>query len=116
MGAFTTWRISARPRPSKVAYAKGCVFGGDLAHAIGNVPLRLHEWGVDFAVWCSYKYLNSGPGAVAGCFVHQKHGLNPELVHPAGWWGNDPKTRFRMHLEPHFIAKPGADGWQLSNP
>jgi kynureninase len=113
---FLTGRFYDVAHLAKLAHAKGCIFGVDLAHAIGNVPLRLHEWGVDFAVWCSYKYLNSGPGAVAGCFVHQKHGHNPELPRPSGWWGNDPKTRFRMHLEPHFIPKPGADGWQLSNP
>lgn len=101
---------------TRAAHAQGCLVGWDLAHAAGNVVLRLHDWKVDFAVWCSYKYLNSGPGAVAGCFVHQKHGDNVELPRLAGWWGNDPATRFRMHLEPHFLPRAGADGWQLSNP
>ena len=92
----------------------GATVGWDLAHAAGNVPLRLHDWNADFACWCSYKYLNAGPGAVAGCFVHDRHGANTDLVRFAGWWGNDPETRFRM--TPDFAARPGADGWQLSNP
>ena len=80
------------------------------------MPLALHDWNVDFAVWCTYKYLNAGPGAVAGCFVHQKHGDQLSLPRFAGWWGNDPSTRFRMHLEPEFVPRTGAAGWQLSNP
>ena len=95
---------------------RGCVVGFDLAHAIGNVPLALHDWNVDFAVWCSYKYLNAGPGAVAGAFVHERHATNRELPRLAGWFGNDPNTRFRLHLEPEFIPVPSADGWQISNP
>ncbi|MEO6166553.1 MAG: kynureninase [Chitinophagales bacterium] len=91
----------------------GAIVGFDLAHAIGNVPLKLHEWNVDFACWCSYKYLNSGPGGVAGIFVHEQHADNPELPRFAGWWGNDEKTRFRM--EKGFNPQPGAAGWQLSN-
>jgi aminocarboxymuconate-semialdehyde decarboxylase len=98
------------------AKRQGCVMGWDLAHAAGNVVLRLHDWQVDFAVWCSYKYLNSGPGAVAGCFVHETHGRNLDLPRLAGWWGNDPATRFRMHLQPEFLPQRGADGWQVSNP
>ena len=103
-------------RISRAAKRRGCVVGWDLAHAAGNVPLRLHDWEVDFAAWCSYKYLNSGPGAVAGCFVHERHGTNTALPRLAGWWGNDPATRFRMHLESAFVPREGADGWQVSNP
>ncbi len=98
------------------AHEHGCAVGIDLAHAVGNVPLALHDWKVDFAVWCSYKYLNSGPGAVAGAFVHERHATNRDLPRFAGWWGNDPATRFRMQLEPEFIPVPSADSWALSNP
>lgn len=98
------------------AQKRGCMVGIDLAHAVGNVPLALHDWKVDFAVWCSYKYLNSGPGAVAGAFVHERHATNRELPRLAGWWGNDPATRFRMQLEPEFIPVPSADAWAVSNP
>jgi kynureninase len=94
----------------------GIAVGVDFAHAVGNVPLSLHDWNVDFAVWCSYKYLNAGPGAVAGAFVHERHATNTELPRFGGWFGNDPKTRFRMQLEPEFIPVPSADGWQISNP
>src|SRR5437867_2806931 len=101
---------------TKAAQKHGVIAGFDLAHAIGNVPLSLHDWNVDFAVWCSYKYLNAGPGAVAGAFVHERHATNTELPRLAGWFGNDPKTRFRLHLEPDFIPVASADGWQISNP
>src|SRR5947207_1887736 len=99
-----------------VAQNRGIVIGFDLAHAIGNVPLSLHEWNVDFAVWCSYKYLNAGPGAVAGAFVHERHATNTKLPRFAGWFGNDPNTRCRLHLEPEFVPVSSADGWQISNP
>ncbi len=113
---FLTGQWLDVPRLAEMAQRHGAVFGLDLAHAAGNVPLCLHDWNVDFAVWCSYKYLNAGPGAVAGCFVHSRHGHDLALPRLAGWWGNDPATRFRMQLEPTFVPRPGADGWQLSNP
>src|SRR5215469_5615931 len=98
------------------AQKHGIVAGFDLAHAAGNVPVSLHDWNVDFAVWCSYKYLNAGPGAVAGSFVHERHATNTKLPRLAGWFGNDPNTRFRLHLQPDFIPVASADSWQISNP
>ncbi|QDH78782.1 kynureninase [Echinicola soli] len=98
---------------TKAAHDAGALVGFDLAHAVGNAPLRLHDWGVDFAAWCSYKYLNSGPGNVAGIFVHERHGDNPKLNRFAGWWGHDEKVRFKM--EKGFAPMYGADGWQTSN-
>jgi len=101
-------------RITRAGHQQGCVVGFDLAHAAGNIMLNLHDWDVDFAVWCSYKYLNAGPGSLAGCFVHERHGNDASIPRFAGWWGQNKKTRFLMG--PDFDAIPGAEGWQLSNP
>jgi len=113
---FFTGQLFDIEEVTVAAQKHGIVVGFDLAHAIGNVPLTLHDWNIDFAVWCSYKYLNAGPGAVAGAFVHERHAINTTLARLAGWFGNDPNTRFRLHLEPKFVPVPSADGWQISNP
>lgn len=102
------------PAVTAAGHAAGCVVGWDLAHAAGNVPLALHDWDVDFAAWCSYKYLNAGPGAVAGCFVHRRHVTDPELPRLAGWWSTEQATRFEMR--PELVPVPTADAWQISNP
>jgi kynureninase len=98
---------------TQAAQSAGAVVGFDLAHAAGNVDLQLHDWGIDFACWCSYKYLNSGPGAIGGVFIHEKN-HDKDLPRFAGWWGYDKATRFKM--EKGFNAMPGAEGWQLSTP
>ena len=113
---FLTGQWLEMERVTAAAKRQGCAVGWDLAHAAGNVPLCLHDWDVDFAVWCSYKYLNGGPGAVAGCFIHETHGRDLALPRLAGWWGNDPQTRFQMQLQPEFVPRPDAFGWQVSNP
>ena len=110
---YYTGQLFDIARITEAAHEVGAIIGWDLAHAAGNVPLYLHEWNVDFAAWCTYKYLNSGPGSVAGIFVHEQHGNNTDLHRFAGWWGHDKKTRFEM--KPEFQAIPGAEGWQLSN-
>jgi kynureninase len=96
------------------AQKAGAKLGFDLAHAAGNVPLQLHDWNVDFACWCSYKYLNAGPGAVGGVYIHERHHNNSNIPRYAGWWGYDKTTRFKM--EKGFKPMPGAEGWQLSTP
>lgn len=105
--AFDTAEIT------RLGHAAGAIVGFDHAHAAGNLPLRLHDAGADFAVWCHYKYMNAGPGAVAGCFVHERH-ARTDRPRFAGWWGHEQDSRFRMG--PTFVPTPGAEGWQLSNP
>ncbi|KAL1944564.1 hypothetical protein VTO73DRAFT_2994 [Trametes versicolor] len=109
---FYTGQWFAMKEITAAAKAQGCICGWDLAHGVGNVPLSLHDWGVDFAVWCTYKYLNSGPGGIGGLFVHERWA--DLAVHEAGWWGHDPATRFDM--PPQFKAIRGAQGFQQSNP
>ncbi|KAJ7285942.1 pyridoxal phosphate-dependent transferase [Mycena rebaudengoi] len=104
---------SSSPGTTIFTFFRGCICGWDLAHAVGNVPLSLHDWGVDFAVWCTYKYLNAGPGSIAGLYVHEKWN-ETELPKFAGWWGHDPATRFAM--PPKFSPIEGAQGFQQSNP
>jgi len=97
---------------TKAGHAAGAVVGFDLAHAAGNVPLKLHDWDIDFACWCSYKYQNSGPGGISGIFVHEKHFSDTTMNRFAGWWGYQEQQRFKM--EKGFIPEAGADGWQVS--
>jgi kynureninase len=120
---FRTGQAFDMARIARAAHAHGCLAGFDLAHSIGNTPLALHDSAADFAVWCSYKYLNGGPGAIGGCFVHERHtGALPRTAHRgalpgarlAGWWGHEADTRFLM--EAQFHAAAGADSWQVSNP
>lgn len=101
------------PAITKAAHGVGANCGFDLAHAAGNVPLELHDWGVDFAAWCTYKYLNSGPGSVSGCFVHERHLNDPSIPRFEGWWGHDKDERFKMDRQ--FKPMASAEAWQLSN-
>lgn len=110
---YFTGQVFNMPLIAEAAHKADAVVGFDLAHAAGNVPLELHKWKVDFAAWCSYKYLNSGPGSVAGAFVHEKHLKNTDLPLFAGWWGHDKKTRFLM--DSTFVPMQTAERWQLSN-
>ena len=110
---YYTGQLFNIPEITKAAHEVGAIAGFDLAHAAGNVPLNLHDWDVDFAAWCSYKYLNSGPGNVSGVFIHEKHGLNPETPRMAGWWGHKEDVRFLMKRG--YVPEPGAAGWQMSN-
>jgi len=98
---------------TQAVHGVGAIMGVDLAHAVGNVPLHLHKWGVDFACWCTYKYLNSGPGGVGGAFIHRRHVMRKDLPRLAGWWGHDAETRFQMGAD--FVPMASAEGWQLSN-
>ncbi|MCE3554138.1 kynureninase [Pseudonocardia sp. RS11V-5] len=111
---YLTGELMDVPAITAAGRAAGAVVGWDLAHAVGNVPLRLHEWGVDWAAWCHYKYVNGGPGAVAGCFVHERHIADRTLPKLQGWWSTDPATRFAMG--PDVAPVDTADSWQLSNP
>nr|WP_185033791.1 kynureninase [Actinomadura coerulea] len=111
---YLTGQLMDMEAITRAGRAAGAVVGWDLAHAAGNVPLRLHDWDVDFAAWCTYKYLNGGPGAVAGCFVHERHVRDSAVPKLAGWWGTDPAVRFRM--DPDIAPPASADAWQLSNP
>jgi len=112
--SYLTGEMLDVPALTEAVHAVGGVAAWDLAHSIGNVPVSLHDAGADFAVWCSYKYANGGPGAPGGAFVHERHGRRLDVPRLAGWWGNDPAERFRM--EPDFVPRPGAEGWGVSTP
>lgn len=110
---YYTGQVFDMKKITEAAHKVEAMVGFDLAHAIGNIHLDLHAWGVDFAAWCTYKYLNSGPGGVSGVYIHEKHSSNPKTFRLAGWWGHDKESRFKM--EPEFIPIPTAESWQMSN-
>jgi len=110
---YYSGQVFNMPAITKAAHAAGAYCGFDLAHAAGNINLQLHEWDVDFACWCSYKYMNSGPGGVSGVFINERHHTSKDLPRLAGWWGHDKESRFKMDKE--FVPIPTAEGWQLSN-
>lgn len=99
---------------TELGHKHSCIVGFDLAHGAGNIQTNIHNSGADFAVWCTYKYLNSGPGSLGGCFIHERHANNPDIKRFTGWWGHNKQTRFNMRQD--FDLLPGAEGWQLSNP
>lgn len=111
---YYTGQVFDMKRLAAEARKAGAIVGFDLAHAVGNIPLQLHAWDVDFACWCSYKYLNSGPGGIGGAFVHERHHGDDSLPRFGGWWGVQKERRFRMEKE--FVPEPSAEGWQLSTP
>lgn len=111
---YLTGQLFELEKIGKVAHEIGAIYGLDLAHAAGNIDLQLHQWNVDFASWCSYKYLNSGPGGISGIYIHEKHHNDPQIPRFEGWWGHDKKTRFVMPSQ--FVPIASAEAWQLSNP